>query len=217
MSNTEDIEGTLDNPTDEGTDVQQSKEKSGTTGKDWQASYKGLQALYNKLKKSHDELEAKYAAVVQSSEETNLQVTNRDKQLEVLQTELGNLKTQIQSLEGEKAKTEGRVTRAQLIMAKYPELAEFEADGLLPSADTQEELEQAFQKFREKLLKQGVKLERQKTAGAPPDTDLSNKSQDIDEGEDYVWEQMIASAGRDAKEFSKWQAKYDAILAAKEA
>ena len=216
MDDTNDTEGTLDANTDEGKGNQQSQSKDGNA-KDWQASYKGLQTLYNKLKKSYDDLEAKYAQTVQSSEEVTLKAGDKDKMLKTLNDELASLKEQVKTLEGEKLKSDTKASRAQLIMAEYPELSEFEADGLLPRADTEEELKTAFAKFRDKLSKQALRVEKEKTKGAPPDdTDMSDKGTGTSENEDHVWEQMMKHAGSNPEEFAKWQAKYDEILAAKE-
>jgi chromosome segregation ATPase len=216
MDKTDDIEGTLDANTEDGKGSQQSADKGGTT-KDWQASYKGLQTLYNKLKRSYEDLEAKYAQAVQSSEEVTLKAGDREKSLKGLNDELTSLKQQIQTLEGEKAKSDTRATRAQLIMSKFSELSEFEADGLLPNADTPEELEVAFGKFRDKLNKQALRTEKEKTKGAPPDdTDMGDKGTGTAETEDYIWQKMMEYSGRDSAEFQKWQAKYDELLAAKD-
>jgi chromosome segregation ATPase len=217
MDNTDDVVGTLDADTNDGNSNQQSADKSGTTKKDWEASYKGLQTLYNKLKRSHDELEAKYAQAVQSSEEVTLKASDKDKSLKTLNDELTSLREQVKTLEGEKFKSDSKAARAQLIMAKYPELSEFEADGLLPNADTPEELETAFEKFREKLSKQSLRVEKEKTKGAPPDdTDMSDKGTGTAESEDYVWDQLMKSAGSNPAEYAKWQAKWDEIQAAKD-
>ena len=216
MDNTEELEGAPETPTGDGTDTGQPKSQSGNA-KDWQASYKGLQSIYNKLKKAHEDLEAKYAQVVQTSEEANLNAGGKDKQLEVLNTELARLKDQIKTLEGEKANSDNKANRAQLIMSEFSELSEFEADGLLPNADTPEALKEAFTKFRDKLKKQGMRTERDKSKGAPPDDlDKSETTPDTGESEEYIWDKMMTTAGVDQAEFVKWQAKYDALLAARD-
>ena len=217
MDNTDDVVGTLDAGTDEGNSNQQSADKSGAATKDWQASYKGLQTIYNKLKRNYDDLEAKYAQSVQSSEEVTLAASGKDKSLKTLNDDLASLREQVKTLEGEKFKSDSKAARAHLIMAKYPELSEFEADGLLPNADTNEELEAAFEKFQAKLQKQALRTEKEKTKGAPPDdTDMSGKGAETTETEDYVWDQMMTHSGNNPAEFSKWQAKWDEIQAAKD-
>ena len=208
-----------------GTPPAPSKQSGGKTAQEWEASYKGLQGAYQKLKESTDksiaELTLKLQEANQRFEETDQGVKSKDTQMSVLQQQIVNLTKQVETLSSEKETVQAQASRGKLVMTEFPELAPWEAQGLLPQAPTEEELRGALSKFRDTLSGQvGAGVKRTMSGATPPGTGKTSPSTsptpggDV-ESEEYVWKMMVDAAGRNEVEFKKWQAKYDEIQAAK--
>ncbi len=66
--------------------------------------------------------------------------------------ELGGTVKQVDELRGALTQREQELKRLKLVMSKFPDLVEFEAAGALPTADTEEELMQKLEAFRNLVL-----------------------------------------------------------------
>ena len=221
---TEDIEEPTEGATSKKSGSSSTK-VGGKTAEEWKASYNGLQASYQKLKETSDQTIAdlqRQLAEAQTDLETSKQgKTSSDSQVETLNSEKTDLLAQIETLQSEKATLEGNLDRSKLVMSDFPELAAFEAQGLLPSGNGEDDLKAKFTSFRETMQSQvgtQVKstLKGTQPAGSGRSTTSTTKTVEVEEDEDYVWD-MMSQASRDGNrvEFNKWQAKYDAIQDAK--
>ena len=103
---------------------------------DWEARYKGLQRTFDKLTKDHDTLKGKYDQQQEETENIRQESLKHQRDIDAfkqasqaLETEKGNLAKELES-------NRAQVERTKTIMAKFPDLAPFEAQGLLPSTAT---------------------------------------------------------------------------------
>jgi len=187
--------------------------------KDWEASYKGLQGAYQKLQNSTTsqvaDLEKKLAEANQKIEELSQGVTSKDKQMEVLVKQANDLQERINSAQGDAAEKEKKLSRLSLVLKDFPELAQWEAEGLLPGGDTEEQMRDNFSKFKATLDSQvGAGVTRTMQGASPPggpqipQTSLGGESQ---ESREYILAQMMRHAGKNSEEFNKWQSKLDAL------
>jgi len=221
MGNTGNPDTTPQEPTPDegntgGTGDQLSTQKTdGTQTKDWAAAYKGLQSAYNKLQTKMDKLQEQYDAASSQSEEHLQGKSAAEKQLKTLGEEMETLKQQISTLDGEKTAAEAKIERSRLIMSEFPELAEFEAKGLIPNADTPEAQRTIFEQFKETLGGRIDTTVQSKMAGAsPPGTSTtSTSSPPPEESEEVLWRTMMKTAGVPGKqeEYQAAQEKYDAL------
>lgn len=198
----------------------------GKTAAEWKASYVGLQQANQRMK---DGLETQVSDLTSKLETANAEIetlksggTSKDSQLTVLQTQVAKLTEQLETLQNEKKSTETELSRSKLVMADFPELAPWEAQGLLPQGGTEEETREALKKFRETLTGQVGAGVRQTMSGAtPPGSGKTSPSTPPPDGSqenaDYVWDQMAKYAGRDQAKFQEWQKKWDELQAKKAA
>jgi hypothetical protein len=193
-------------------------------GTDWEGSYKGLQTTYNKLKETSDksilDTTQKLTEAKAALEEAKLGHTTKDSQMAALTKQVTDLNNQMIALQGGKATIEGDLARAKLIMNDFPELAKWEAKGLIAKGKDEAESKQLLTQFRETLAGQlGVDLKNLMSGATPPgsgNTDLGNQGGNAgDESEDFVWKKLMETMGRNPKEAAQWQAKWDAIQAKK--
>ncbi len=209
---------------DTGENVQVPSKKSSAS--DWENSYKGLQGAYQKLKNQSDaaiaDLNRKLQDLTAANEELKQGGSSKESQMEVLLAQVSNLKEQITALEAEKTAAHSKLSRSQLVMEEFPELAHWEAQGLLPNGagDDPEALRQQFDKFRSALTSQvGQGVRRTMQTASPPGSSASSASaaDHVSENEDFVWQKLTETAGRrdKAQEFAEWQKKWDAIQASK--
>lgn len=196
----------------------------GKSAVEWEASYKALQGTYQKLKESSDKSVAEMTLKLQDAlakfEEVTQTGVSKDSQMGVLRTQVDKLAEQIKTLTTEKDALVKKTNRTQVILTDYPELAAFEAQGLLPNAEGIDELKKLFGNFRDTLTKTvGADVKKKLAGSTPAGTGGTSPATptEITEDEDYVWSQMMEYAGKDQKKFMEWEKKYDAIHAAKAA
>jgi chromosome segregation ATPase len=183
---------------------------------DWQASYKGLQTAYNKqqaslaaLQAKFDELNEKYAEVDQAGK-----LYSAEKQ--TLQGQIAEMQSAVNALTAEKARVEGTLARQKLVMSDYPDLAQFEAAGLTPQAESLEELKAKMEQFRVLLKNQSAADMSRVMAGAVPSGTPAAHSDTSEEAEseDYLWSKVSEHAGDfNRTEFEKYRSRLDALLA----
>ena len=135
-------------------------------GKDWEASYKGLQPKYQALVEEQKTWEEKRLALggqiaelettVKASVETVKTMEQGAKDAETASEEMQKTVT---GLEADKARTD-------LIMGDYPQLAGMEAKGLLPPDLEGDELKGKLDSMLEVLVEQGVDNTGKKIAGS---------------------------------------------------
>lgn len=197
---------------------------SGGKSTDWEASYKGLQTLHNKYKETSDKAIAdatrKLAELQATLEETKLNAGSKDGQMTTLTKQVTDLNTQLEALKSESATKESNLARAKLIMSEFPELAKWEAQGLIAKGKDDEESKAILTKFRETMAGQlGVDLKNLLSGATPPGsgkTDLSGTGGNAaEETEDFVWKKLMETVGKEPKAAAEWQAKWDAIQAKK--
>lgn len=194
----------------------------GKTAEEWAKSYKGLQGAYQKLqnetKTQVDTLNTQLADAQTQIESLKQGGTSKDDQLTVLQTEVAKKQEELTKLQTDKANADQQLQRKNLVMQEFPELASWEAQGLLPSADSDDALREQLEKFRGTLAGQVGAGVKQTLKGASPDLSGKTNTQDSDaaniEGsEDHWWDVMVANSGPngDPAKFNDAQAKYDAL------
>jgi hypothetical protein len=188
--------------------------------KNYEARFKGLQSTYQQLQASTTKT---ITALTQERDALTSQVTTlqstiqaKDGELATTNGKISTLTTELESEKQNSGKHMKESTRLKLILKKFPDLAMFEDAGLLPSADTPEELETkltAFKTATTSLVGKGV---QDRMAGSPPPvTTPTTPTGDPTESEDYIWDQMTKFAGKDPAKFGEWQAKWDTLQASK--
>jgi len=120
-------------------------------GENWEERFKGLQRIYQKKQGEEVELRAKIDTLQASSEESKQSETALMKQLEDLKKLSEQASAELDNLNKELETQKFIGQRTHLIMSEFPELARFEAEGLLPSADTEDDMRAKFAKFRDTI------------------------------------------------------------------
>lgn len=156
---------------------------------DWEKRYKGQVAAYQKLeaklKKAEEERDAAYAEL----EETRNGLKNHETEKKSLSDRVKALETENVGLTGQIQSHALKTERVKVIMSEFMDLAPFEARGLLPTADTMEELRQKLADFRtafKSTVDEGVSKAFQGNAPAgagslPNDTVKRTKEEVYDE------------------------------------
>ena len=163
------------------------------TSTDYKTLYEALKADVDAGKNyiSH----TRYAALQATLQKTVDEKTNFERDLTTAVAkvaELENLRdglsTQLTGLTGEKTtliqekeKLASTLERHKLLMASYPELVQFEAQGLIPLAEDGKN-EEIFKKFQEQLVNVGAKIKSEygKGGGAPPPPTAGSNSAQLD-------------------------------------
>jgi len=120
---------------------------------------KGLQRTIAKKDAKIQELEAK--------------VQELEGKLEDLSAEAETIKERAErasELEQQLTEKERELQRKKLVMSEFPELAQLEAEGLLPNADDEEELRQALAKVREYMQSFAKSAVEKAAEGTLPET-----------------------------------------------
>ncbi len=202
----------LASDTDDSTGDEASKKKAAPKsddqdpkGKDWEASYKGLQPKYQALVEEQKTWEEKRLALggqiaelettVQASVDTVKTMEDGAKEAE---TASADMQKTIDGLEADKARTD-------LIIGDYPQLAAMEAKGLLPPDLKGEELTAKLDSMLEVLTEQGVDNTGKKIAGSTGEEDsigtgLRSQGDDIGSISDKL---MEANKEGNSKEASR--------------
>lgn len=190
----------------------------GKTAEQWAASYKGLQSAYQKLqettKKEISDLSTEVHGLRTQLEEANQGSIGKDSQVAVLNKKIADLESQLAAAQAAAENEKKAVGRTRLIMSEFSDLAPFEAQGLLPVGETEEDTRAKLAVFRETLGGLVGGNTKKTLAGATPPTPGANPAPGTTkdgESVEYVWDQMMQHAGRNDVEFAKWQKKYDEL------
>jgi hypothetical protein len=132
---------------DGGNPPAQSQTQPQNQGTNWEAAYKTLQ-------RNHNDLQAKFTGVEGQNNNLAAQLATRANEFSNVQTQLhaatANIETltsQVTGLESERGSLAATLERSKLIMGEFPQLAMFEAQGLLPAADNVDTMRDVFAKF----------------------------------------------------------------------
>lgn len=189
---------------------------------DWEKAYKGLQTTYNKLKETSDNTIADLTGKLEKNTADLTTFKNQASQFEeqaaTLQKTIEDINQKLSTEQATSKQAAENLERARLIISEFPELAKWEADGLLPAASTVEEMRDRFTKFQTNLGSQVGQKVQQKMEGATPDdisTGTSNTSNAPAENEQFLIDEMIKVAAKkplDEAKYSELQGKYDALV-----
>jgi len=174
----------------------------------WEDRYKGLQRTFDRTQKELNALKEKEENILEQSETTKQSEREAKAQLDKLQKELEKKQAEFDSLTGELATHKAKGERADLIMSDFSDLAPFEAKGLLPQAETIEEMKEKFQAFRDALkdtVQAGV---QEQVTGAGPASTGGGRSPRRSKEQIFARLQQLAGT-RDQTE----RLEYNALLA----
>jgi chromosome segregation ATPase len=146
---------------DKDSDSGGSAQSDNSSQQDYQKLYEEQKGRYDKdiaaAEKRRIGLQQTYQTEQDAHKATKTALEQVNEQLKALTSEKGSLSEKFSKLETEFSEQgiemetlKRQNSRAKLIFGKFPELASFEADGLLPEAE-ENKLEEVFGKFREKL------------------------------------------------------------------
>jgi hypothetical protein len=186
------------------------------TPEDWEKKYKGLQRAMNSKQVEVDGLNDKIVSLMATIEELKSGKVSTETQVTKLN---GDLQTALNSLKAEQQKVATSSTeteRLKLLVKEFPTLAAFETAGLLPSANTVDEMRSKFKAFQE-TLSQTVGQNVQKTLqGSSIPT---GQAAPLALTEDQLFEARMKVAGVKGKEaeFQRLTAQYDEVRTANQA
>lgn len=181
-------------------------------GTDWEKSYKGLQSSYQKLKAATDttvaELQRQLGESQSTIETQKLEIASLNEKLASEGQRAEAVTKERDAIKQEAEATKANLTRAKLVMDKYPQLAGFEARGLLPTAESEEALTAVLEEFANVMnAKASSELQQRLSGAVPPQP--PGTPQDT-ETEDFLWRKMSETAN--TPEFLEWQRKFDALM-----
>jgi len=171
---------------------------------DWKKAYKGLQRNYDKIV-------ADSASLQSENENLNAQLQEQKQLVRSLTTEKDQVTSKnveatetISGLEAQVNTTKAQNERSQLIMSEFMDLAQFEAKGLLPEAQTDEEMRSKFGDFREALGTTAQELTDEKLKGMGTGTVDPQTPEPLDS--DGIYNRMSALAGtRDPEKRAEYE------------
>lgn len=135
---------------------------------DWEKRFKGLQKLFDKQQKSLTDLQSEHATTIEGQEALKQAQKQAQTLLDSTKAELEALKTEKTSLSTQLSTEQAKAKRATLILAEFPDLAAFEAAGLLPAAADETEMRDKFTKFRDVYSGTVSKTVQEKLKGSSP-------------------------------------------------
>lgn len=159
---------------------------------DWEGAYSGLQKTLARKQKSLDELQEKYDQLQEAHEALKLEHRNASGSVQSYEAKLLAKDTEIAKLTGELQGAQSLQKRTQLIAKDYPDLLQFEADGLLPTGSNEEELKSKLDKFKETLGKLSGQQVAEKIKGAGPS---QHSATQVELNEDQIYDRLAALAG----------------------
>lgn len=181
--------------------LQKQLEEAKKEAQRWKDGYAGLQKKYDPLQTQHTEVKTKLADLEALQAETN-------KQFDALKGTHQEVTQNVSTLEIDLLSARSKLARANLIMGKFPELATFEAEGLLPetAADADEDtIAKVFEAFTAKLKAMSETNKRNFSAGGthppPPDNKALSAVEELKLAN-------TASAAGDSKGFDEHYSKY---------
>jgi hypothetical protein len=187
---------------------------------DWEAAYKGLQATYNKLQtssaKAVTDLQNRIKALEIEGETSNATILKHESAIAIKDHEIATLTKSIGDEKAVTSKTSKELTRSRMILKEFADLSPFEADGILPEAETEDDLRLKLTNFRKVLSKATKTTELEKIEGAGPKSPPPSKTDGGPaETEDLIWQKLSEFAGHDMAKYNEWLAKWDAVQAMK--
>lgn len=184
-------------------------EPSSPQQENYEARFKGLQKTFDRKQKELAKVQAQLDEMLEQSETAKQSEREKQIQLDALKKAQDDAKAELDRLTGELATQEARNARANLIMSDYPDLAKFEASGLLPPAETEEEMNEKFLAFREALKSTVAANVEQKMVGTSP-TDAGSTSTKPVRTKEQIYTRLTQLAGARS---DKDRHEYDSLLA----
>lgn len=160
---------------------------------DWQKAYKGLQSNYDKRVAEIANLQAEVDtlnATIESQKQELRQATTEKDQIATKHVEATET---ISNLESKANVAEQQNQRYKLIMSEFNDLAQFEAKGLLPQAQNEEEMRSKFGEFRETLGETVQASTDEKLKGIGPGS--TEPKEPEPDNPDQIYNRMSALAG----------------------
>lgn len=175
---------------------------------DYEARFKGLQRTFDRRQKEYTTLQDKHDSLLEATETGKQDAREKQTELDALQKETDVAKADLDRVTGELATQETKGKRATLIMSQFSDLAQFEASGLLPQADTEEEMIEKFTAFREALNSTvQANVEQQIVGTSPGETGTTATVPVRDANQIYARLQQLAGS-----RIPKERAEYDALV-----
>jgi hypothetical protein len=122
------------------------------------AVYTGLQQTHEKEVGAHKAAKAELATA-------QAQIKELTDKIGTLETGSQSILEAKKSLEDQLTTTSRKLKRSQLVMSKFPHLAQWEAEGLLPDAP-EDQLETVFKAIGDRLATTNTQARQQQVAGA---------------------------------------------------
>lgn len=143
-------------------DLPDGQTQPGNDQMDYKAKYVELSAqiasgdyvpktVYTGLQQTHEKTILAHRADKDTLASLQTQLTNKDTVLQGVSTQMTELTTKLEGSTKELEISRQKNERTTLIMGKFPQLSNFEADGLLPQAAAGDDLEKLLTSFSEKL------------------------------------------------------------------
>lgn len=186
---------------------------------DYEKKYKGLQTVYNRLEAKEQKTQGALDTALAEVESLNLQLATAKTKIASLEADLGK-KDQEVNAEKENSKKESKTAmRLRLLVDEFSDLAKFEKAGILPSAETEEELKTALTNFRgtiSSIVGEDV-MKKLRGSGLPSNTFNDGDKNGSDQmTSDQIYDRLMKIAGDKTKilEYKELQRRYDELLAA---
>ena len=174
-------------------------------GTDWEKAYKGLQKNHDKVVVERDTLRGEVDTQVALVEEQKQTIRSATTEKDLITTKNVEANETISGLEAQVNVSKAEAERAKLIMSEFNDLAQFEAKGLLPAAENEDDMRAKFSDFRETL---GVTVQEntdQKLKGIG--TGSTEPKEPVPLDADQLYNRMNELAGtRDPKERAEYEA-----------
>lgn len=163
-------------------------------GEDYEKRFKGLQKLYDTQRKELEALQLEHTTTIEGREALLQQQKQAQTQLDATKAQLTTLTTEKEALAAKVKIHETQALRSKLILSDYADLAAFEAKGLLPPAETEEEMKTKFTAFREALGTTVSQTVKEKLQGASP-ASTSPTTPNPARSKETVYAEMLRLAG----------------------
>lgn len=174
---------------------------SGEATVDWEKRYKGLQRTY-------DAQVAKFASLQEQYDQLVAEVEGERQKSKGHETEKQTLATSVQQLTAERDDLNKKLAthvftqdRMKMILSEFPDLAQFEAKGLLPTADTLENLKPLLEAFRETMGGMVGDDVRKKLLGSSPAGGSSSSNNGAGKrSKEEIYARLVQLAGSNKSE-----------------
>ena len=135
-------------------------------------AHEATQTLLNSEKHAHESALSLLNSEKQAHETTKATIETLKSEIKNLSASLGQRDgtlTKLQEKVAELEPAKAKAMRLGLILAEFPQLASFEKDGLLPSAETPELLRESLTKFSDRLTAVSKANEANFASGGKPE------------------------------------------------